>query len=118
MAIGLSGSNPPPLVGKGINVSLALGSTAARSRPHQMHLTNPAGPSSKKVYQNELGEVSGICEIGFSIGHCRHLLDELDEIKVAGQHEGVNHYAGFAAGLDFLEGGLHHKRIAAHRVFV
>src|SRR6266699_610674 len=93
LAIGLSGSNPPPLVGKGINVSW-LRSNVVRFRPQRMHLTNPAGPPSKKVYQNELGEVSGICEIGLSIGHCRHLLHKLDQIKVAGQHEGVDHYAG------------------------
>ena len=89
-----------------------------RALPAVSISTDAAGPSSQEVYQNELGEVSRICEIGLSISHCRHLLHEFHQVEIAREHESIDHYAGFAAGLNFFEGGIHYKGIAAHRVFV
>ena len=52
--------------------------------------------------------------IGFTVCHCGHLLYKLNQVIVARQHERVDHYTGFAAGLDLLERVVHYERIATH----
>src|SRR5829696_5784104 len=74
--------------------------------------------AAEEVYQDELREVAGRGEVGFARGHGRHLLDELDEVVVRGEHEGVDLDAGLAARLHLAEGRVHHDGVAAHRVLV
>ena len=63
-------------------------------------------------------EVAGRGEVGLATSHRRHLLDELDEVVVRRQHEGVDHDAGLAARLHLAKSSLHHDGVAAHRVLV
>src|SRR5438270_14011691 len=79
---------------------------------------NAALLAAEEVYEDELGEVAGGGEVGLPRCHLRHPLDELDEVVVRGQHEGVNHHPRLAARLHLAEGGLHHQGVAAHRVLV
>src|ERR1051326_4437032 len=69
---------------------------------------HPALLAPEEVDQDELREVAGRGEVRLARGHGGHLLDELDEVVVRGEHEGVDLDARLAAGLDFAEGRVHH----------
>src|SRR6478672_10437376 len=77
-------------------------------------LSDASSSSAQKIYQHKLRKVSRVGEVGLAVGHRRHLLNEVDQVIIARQHESVDHYTGFATGLYFLEGLSHHQRIAAH----
>src|SRR5579885_265966 len=81
-------------------------------------LTNAALLALEEINQDELRQVAGRGEVGFTLSHRRHLLDELDEVVVRGEHEGVNHDARLAARLNLAQRRLHHDGVAAHRVLV
>src|ERR1043166_3349476 len=81
-------------------------------------LPNLPRPAPEKINQDKLGQVARVSEISFAIGHGAHLFYKVDQVVVASQHEGVDHYTGLAAGLYFLESLRHDERIAAHRVFI
>jgi hypothetical protein len=81
-------------------------------------LSDLSGPASQKIYQYKLRQVCGIGEVSLAIGHGAHLFYEVDEVIVAGEHECIDHYAGFATGLYFLESLGHNEGIAAHRVLI
>ena len=72
----------------------------------------------QEIHQNELGEVVWVCEVRLAIGHRRHLLNEVDKVMIARQHESVNHYVRLPACLDFLKSFGHDERIITHRVLV
>src|SRR6267142_2710130 len=78
-------------------------------------LPDTAGPSSKKIYQNKLRKIARIRKVSFAVCHGRHLLHKLYKIKVARQHEGIDHYTGLATGLDLFESLRHYKRVQACR---
>src|SRR3984957_11590453 len=57
-------------------------------------------------------------EVGLAAGDGGDLLHELDERKIAGQHERVNHDAGALAAGDFVESLLDHDGVEAEGVLV
>src|SRR5688572_7380054 len=73
---------------------------------------------SEKVHQYELAERHGVREVSFAAAYLGHLLHELDERPVAGQHEGIDHDAGPPAVRDLLERFAHDGEVEAHRVLV
>src|ERR1051325_8694253 len=81
-------------------------------------LPNLPRPAPKKINQDKLGQVARVSEISLAIGHGAHLFYKIDQVVVAGQHEGVDHDTGLATRLYFLEGLRHNERIAAHRVLI
>src|ERR1044072_2370178 len=89
-----------------------------RAKLWEQKLLYSSGPASQKIYQYKLRQVCGIGEVSLAIGHGAHLFYEVDQVIIAGQHECVDHYTGFATGLYFLESLGHDERIAAHRVLI
>src|SRR6185503_15460563 len=81
-------------------------------------LLDSSSTAPQKINQHELRKIAGVGEISFAIRHGSHLFYKIHEIIIAGQHERIDHYSGLAARLNFLESLGHHKRIAAHRVFI
>src|SRR2546421_4078203 len=77
-------------------------------------LLHPTLAPAQKIDQHKLRKIVWIGKVSFAVGHRGHLLDELDQIIITGEHEGINHDAGFATGLDFAERCFHYKWIAAH----
>src|SRR6185369_2673362 len=84
----------------------------------KFNLPDTSGTAAEEIYQYELREIPRVGEISFAIRHGAHLLHKIDKIIVARQHEGIDHDARFATGLNFLESFRHDQRIAAHRVFI
>ncbi len=41
-------------------------------------LLDPARPALQKIHQDELREVIGVGEVGFAVGHLRHLFEDDD----------------------------------------
>ncbi len=71
-----------------------------------------------EVHEEVVAEIGGAGEVGFAAAHGAHLLDELHEGEVLGEHEGVDHDVGsFAAG-DFFEGFGDDEGVEAEGVFV
>lgn len=81
-------------------------------------LLNTARPASQKIDQNELRKIARIREVSLAICHGGHLLDELNQVVIACEHECIDHDPGFAAGLDLLESFRHHEWIATHGVLI
>src|SRR5688500_3125851 len=83
-----------------------------------LELSDASRPPAQKIYEHKLRQIAGVGKVSLAVGHGSHLLDEVDQIIIARQHESVNHYTGFAAGLYLFEGLRHHQRVAAHRVYI
>src|SRR5207302_10254387 len=81
-------------------------------------LLNATLAPAQKIDQHKLRKIVWIGKVSLAVGHRGHLLYEFDEIIITGQHEGVDHDAGFATGLHFAKCCFHYEWIAAHRVFV
>ena len=64
-------------------------------------LLHAALPSFQEINQDKLRKIGRVGKVCFAVGHRGHLLNELNQVIVAGQHEGIDHDAGFATGLDF-----------------
>ena len=72
---------------------------------------NGLGLLAQVVHQDVLPEVYRCCEVGFSLADFRDPLDELDEITVRCQHEGVDKDPRLSADRHFLEGFIEDHRI-------
>ena len=94
-----------------------IASGAARDVP-VLRSVNGSCLALHVVHQQILAEVVRCGEVGFSLAHLRDLLDELDEAVVCREHEGVDHYAGAFALVDFLERFADDKGVKAKGVFV
>src|SRR5262245_15309708 len=70
------------------------------------------------VHQDELSERVRRREIGLAPAHLADLLDEGDEVAVAGEHEGVDHDALALAVRDLFQGERHDPRVEAEGVAV
>ena len=55
------------------------------------------------VHQNVLAEIHGCREVRFAAADLGDLLDEVDEVVVAGKHEGIDEDSRFAARGHFFE---------------
>ena len=75
-------------------------------------LSDATGTPAQKIYEHKLRKIAGVGEISFAIRHGRHLLDEIHQIIIARQHERVDHYTGFATGLNLFERLGHDQRVA------
>src|SRR5437870_25372 len=78
------------------------------------NLLNSTCSSTQEIDQHKLGKVGRVGEVSLAIRHCGHLLNELDEVIVASQHEGIDHDASLATSLNFGKSRIHYPRIAAH----
>lgn len=70
------------------------------------------------IHQQILAQRVGSREVGFAATDLRHSLDEIDEVVIPGQHEGVDEDARLAALGDFLERFLDDDGIEAEGVSV
>ena len=56
-----------------------------------------------EVHEEIAAEGFGGGEVGLAAAHLADLLDELDELEVACEHEGVDHDVGALAAADFFQ---------------
>ena len=61
------------------------------------------GPPLHIIHQDVLAQGHRRGEVGFPLANLRHTFDEIDQIIIVGQHEGVYHYVAAAAERDFSE---------------
>ena len=55
------------------------------------------------IHQDVLAEINRRCEVRLPSADLSDLLDEVDEVIIAGEHEGIDEDARFAAGRHFFE---------------
>ena len=65
----------------------------------------------QKVHHDGLAQGHSGREVGLSSGNFTHLLDELNQVRVPSQHEGVDENTGFSAGRHLLEGFFQDKGV-------
>ncbi len=70
------------------------------------------------VHQQVLAKRVRRGEVGFATAHFSDLLDEVDQVGIARQHEGVDQDSGLAAVGNLLQRLSNHVRIKPERVLV
>src|SRR5215831_19298711 len=70
------------------------------------------------IHQNVLAEIHGGREVGLPAADLGHFLHEVDEVVVAGQHEGVDKDSCLTTYRYFFEGLLQNHRIESERILV
>ena len=60
----------------------------------------------------------GGCKVGFPAADFGDLLDKAHQVKITGQHEGIDENAGLAAVGHLLDGLTDHQRIKPERILI
>src|SRR5215831_10530927 len=83
----------PGAYAPGFMLTSASRTADRNTREYANDLFDAALAAAQEIDQDKLRKVIGVREVSLAVGHGSHLLDEFDEIKVAGQHEGIDHDA-------------------------
>src|SRR4051794_27009673 len=98
--------------------SLAAGCATTDSAAPPARLMNVFGAAAQEVHQDVLAERHSCREVSFALADLRHLFNEVNQVIIVRQHEGVDHDAAAAALRYFSESFLQNARVKPHRVFI